>query len=555
MIRKLGCFVIAFGLVLPVWAVERPASISGYVRNASGVPQMGAMVEVLGAAIPSFKVFTDAQGFYSIRNLLPGIYSLKVSAPYFLPAMRSRVGLHGGTGAVVNVTLNTLLDAVQSASWKGSADEDDWKWVLRSASNRPILRILSDPPTPAEAARQSGLKGTLSFVAGSPSDGFGSAPDMSTGFSVERSIFSAGTLAVRGDVGYGEGTPGGVVRASYRHKLANGSEPQAALTLRSLPSPAVGLRNTSLQALALTTSDDFVLGDVLEFKFGSELQTIQFLGRVTAFRPFGSAGFHLSPNTLVQYSYSSSEPDRRLDKGFDSAPADLSEAQPRISIAGFAPALERAHHHEISVSQRSGNNNILLALYADRVIDPALTGVGEFAGEGGGNILPEPYSGTFTYRGNNLNTQGVRVVLQHKFTPTLSATFDYGFGGVLDLGKNGTTLRDARLTTVSEDRHTISGKVSGMVQSTKTRWVASYRWTSGTALTPVDMFDASPGQIDPYLGFFLRQAIPGTSHVDAVIDIRNLLAQGYVPVMGQDGHTVYLVQAARAVRGGVAFTF
>ena len=28
-----------------------------------------------------------------------------------------------------------------------------------------------------------------------------------------------------------------------------------------------------------------------------------------------------------------------------------------------------------------------------------------------------------------------------------------------------------------------------------------------------------------------------------------------VPVLGQDGQTVYLVQAARSVRGGVAFTF
>jgi len=34
-----------------------------------------------------------------------------------------------------------------------------------------------------------------------------------------------------------------------------------------------------------------------------------------------------------------------------------------------------------------------------------------------------------------------------------------------------------------------------------------------------------------------------------------LMAQGYIPVMGTDGRTVYLVQSARSVRGGVAFTF
>jgi hypothetical protein len=43
--------------------------------------------------------------------------------------------------------------------------------------------------------------------------------------------------------------------------------------------------------------------------------------------------------------------------------------------------------------------------------------------------------------------------------------------------------------------------------------------------------------------------------MELLIDIRNLLAQGYVPVIGSDGSTVYLVQSARSVRGGLAFNF
>ena len=43
--------------------------------------------------------------------------------------------------------------------------------------------------------------------------------------------------------------------------------------------------------------------------------------------------------------------------------------------------------------------------------------------------------------------------------------------------------------------------------------------------------------------------------MDALVDLRNLLAQGYLPLMGPDGRTVYLVQSARSLRGGVAFTF
>jgi hypothetical protein len=37
--------------------------------------------------------------------------------------------------------------------------------------------------------------------------------------------------------------------------------------------------------------------------------------------------------------------------------------------------------------------------------------------------------------------------------------------------------------------------------------------------------------------------------------VRNLLAQGYRPVLGEDGRTLYLVQAPRSLRGGIAFSF
>src|SRR5207253_8452442 len=209
----------------------------------------------------------------------------------------------------------------------------------------------------------------------------------STGFSVEHSLFSSGTVALQGNVGYGSGLPTAVLRTSYSHKLANGSEPQVALTMRRLSSPDVNLHNAALQALALTTSDSFTFGNVLELRFGSELQTIQFMGRVTAFRPFGSADVHLSPNTVLEYRYATSQPDSRMDKGFDTAPADLSESGPHVSIAGFSPALERAHHHELSVSRRVGKNNLQMAVYSDRVADPALTGVGDFAAENA-EVLP-----------------------------------------------------------------------------------------------------------------------------------------------------------------------
>ena len=559
---KLGLLGIA--LALPVLAVDRPGSITGYVRSAAGVPQMGAMVEVLGTAAYNLRVFTDESGFYSASGLLPGVYSVKAYSTSFLPALREHVGLRPGSSVMVNLKLSGLFDAIQFPAMRGPADDDDWKWVLRSASNRPILRMLEDGSLVAASAGDKhnadkhDLKGTLSFVAGSGSGGFGSSSDMNTGFSLERSLFSSGTVALRGNVGYNGGSPNTVLRASYSHTMADGSKPEMAFTMRRLAAPGINRYGTALQAMALSASDKFSLGDILELRFGSELQTIQFLGRVTAFRPFGSADLHLSPNTVVEYRYTTSEPDSRMEKGFDSAPADLSESGPRVSMASFSSTVERAHHHELSLSHRIGDTSVQVAMYTDRVADPALTGVGDTSADAG-DVLPDMYSETFTYRGKELDARGMRMVLERKLASDLTATLDYGYGGVLDLSKTDVALQDARRETYVRDRHTASAKFSGTLPGSKTRWIASYRWISGQALTPVDMFNQSAGQSDPYLNFFIRQPIPGTGflpgHMDAVVDIRNLLAQGYVPVMGQDGRTVYLVQSARTVRGGVAFTF
>src|SRR5262249_20199583 len=108
-------------------------------------------------------------------------------------------------------------------------------------------------------------------------------------------------------------------------------------------------------------------------------------------------------------------------------------------------------------------------------------------------------------------------------------------------------------------RQAVAAKLSGHIPHSRTQWITSYKWTSGQALTPVDLFDASPGQSDPYLDFSLRQPIPAgrfiPAQMEAMVDVKNLLAQGYVPVVSQDGQTVYLVQAPRSIRGGVAFSF
>lgn len=574
MIKKLGFLVTVLLLAFPAWSASQSGTISGYVRDSSGVPQMGAAVEVLpqvGAGIlqpaaQALKAFTDDRGFYSIARLLPGTYSLKVSAPSFLPTLRERIGLHAGASLMVNITMTNLFEAIQLVTLPTQSDQDDWKWTLRSISNRPVLRVLPDGTTAVvEHGNPGDLKGSLALLGGSLGEGFGNSADMSAAFSVQHSLMSTGTLRLNGDLGYGSngaGIPAAVLRTTYTGHFNNFSEPSLSLTaLRFSSSDLNTMPAATLQAISLTSSDRILLGDRLELSLGSELQAIQFLGHVRAFKPFGSADLHLSPNTVLEYQYQSSVPrsaakDLSGDR-LDPASSDPGATGPRMSMTNFSPAVERARHQEISLSQRVGKTNMQVAFFTDAIADPVLTGIGDLS-TNSGDILPDIYSGTFNYQGNDFATRGVRVVLQRKLLSDLTATLDYAYGGVLDLSRPDIQIEDARDFIRTETRQAVAAKFSGTVPRSKTHWMASYRYTAGRTLTPVDLFNTSPGHADPYLNIFFRQPIPSSflaGHLELLIDLRNLLAQGYVPVLGQDGHTVYLVQSARAVRGGLAFSF
>ncbi len=549
-------------LTLPAWAVERPGAISGYVRDASGIPQMGAVVEIVGTAARTLTVFTDGAGFYSASDLMPGFYTVKVSAASFLPAWRDKVGLHPGISTHLNITLSTLMNAMSVGPLRRAPDDDDWKWTLRSVANRPVLRILDDPASGignSDKDRQDhALTATLSFLGGSAAGGYGSGSDMSTGFSVERSVFSDDRIGLRGNVGYGDGVPAAILQAIYSHRLPDGSGPSMGLTVSRFAPSDPNLHNASLQAFAMSAADVMRFDDVLELKVGSELQTIQFLGRATAFRPYGSADLHLSPDTLIAYDYSTTLPGAHDEEELNSASADLNEADPRLSISNFSTRLESAHHQELSVSQRVGKNSLQAAVFSDRIDNTALLGAGNVTAASG-DLLPDVYSGTFTYTGDTLSTHGLRLVVERKVCSDLTATLDFADGGVLDLSRPDVPIQNAGKWIATQRREALAGKLSGTLPRTRTRWIASYRWVSDSALTPVDMFNASPGQSAPYLNLFIRQPIPSMGflpgHVEALIDLRNLLAQGYVPVIGQDGQTVYFVQSARSIRGGVSISF
>jgi hypothetical protein len=546
------------------------ATISGRVQDNAGKGQMGAVVEVYATASnsPVIRAYTDTRGSYILQGLLPGTYFVKATATQFLPSVREGVVVKAGSHVLLNLTLSTLIEAFQllpsrKAEVKG---DDDWRWTLRSSANRPILRVLEDDGplvvvSKAESDSDRTLKAHVAFIAGSDGSSISGA-DTKTSFNVEQSMFGAGTMSFSGNLGYNTGVPNGVVRTSYRHKMADGSEPEMAITARRFASPDAVQHHAAMNALAMALVNHSTVSEFLEADYGGELQSVQFRGRVTAFRPFATLTAHVDDNTIVQYRYATSRPTTRNEKGFDTAPSDLTEADPRVSLQGSLPQVERASHHEVSVSRRLGNNNFQVAAFVDSFRDPALLGVGNASffdsDVNTANFLPDVYSSTFTFTGRDFSSPGLRAVAQHRFGEMLTATVDYSFGGSL-IARGHQLSADPQLFDTTR-LHAATAKVSGTVPRAKTKWLASYKWTSRSdALMPVDMFNDSAGRSDPFLNVFIRQPLPIGNFIPAkmemLVDVRNLLAQGYVPMWAPDGSALYLVQSARSLRGGLAFNF
>src|SRR5262249_57788847 len=112
----------------------------------SGPPRMGAVLEIfVSAAKVGTTVFTDSRGYYTAPSLPAGTYQVKVTSASFLPSLRENVVLRSGARLIVNLTLNTLADALKLVPTRRSVTDepDDWHWTLLSAGNLPVLRVLA----------------------------------------------------------------------------------------------------------------------------------------------------------------------------------------------------------------------------------------------------------------------------------------------------------------------------------------------------------------------------------------------------------------------------
>jgi hypothetical protein len=533
-----------------------PASVSGIVCDSAGVPQVGAVVQLLQ---PDFTIvasaFTNANGRYRFTGIVPGRYSLKVMGAYFLPSLRENV--HIQTSAVVNLTLHTLYEALQwlPAQPRSASDKkDDWSWTLMSAANRPLLRMLEDGPLVVVSEGSHARPRLKARLVASGSQGTFGEDGRRISAEVEDTPSDSRALLARVD--FAPGSDAGMESMlGFRQDLGFAGSVQSVAAI-SIHPEIEGAGADGLDEAVMSGSETVNLGDAYQVEAGARQILARFASgspdTLAAALPFITLGWH-SDNDSVAYRFETAMPE--ADSGVQSV-ADTS--LPPVSIRNGRLALEHGIHQEIGWERKTDASGVSLAVYSDTIENPLLEAVVEGAAPVSA-ALYDPLSDLVRIAGPGYSTSGVVATFQHRLPHNHSIRIAYADGDALALSATPHPTLLSMLAVTAHPRRVqmYALSLSGTLDGTGTRWRASYRWQPDDTVTRVAPFAADADA--PYLNLHFRQPMcargENTRRLDAVVDMHNVLGQGQRPFILTDGSLLLFAQEQRALTAGLAFTF
>jgi hypothetical protein len=315
-------------------------------------------------------------------------------------------------------------------------------------------------------------------------------------------------------------------------------------------------------------NDRTQITDNLSIQYGFTLDSVSFLDRLNYFSPYERLSYKAGANGEVDFAYTSGNGRPDL-AGAVSEDADLQRDLstlglfPRISLLGGRPKIQRGEEYELSYSLKARSRTYQVSAYRESVTNAALSLVAPDGMYSGGDILPDLFSANSIFDAGNFHNVGYMAAVTQNVGDHLSATVMYGSMGAL-------TAQDRELVSNSPDelrsmirsgrKQAATARITATSPWTGTHFIASYQWTdSHRWAMPGHLYSTQAVQPLPGLNVYIRQPIPGFSmlpwRMEATADLRNMLAQGYLPLGMADGQSVMLVETPRSFRGGLSFIF
>jgi hypothetical protein len=525
---------------------------------------MGAMVELLrGDATAIATAFTDDRGRYLLNAVLPGSYQMRASAAFLVPTTRSNLILRSGARVIVNLTMSTLFE---TEGWlpaqKRRSDEpaDDWKWALRSTANRPLLRLV-DPTdhrvmisTSATEQHASAAQTRVLVTNGDGAFGQGGVHQV---LLMNRTMEDGDGAILRADIGNEQspftGSPSVETSVGYEQRSVFTGNTRLVSSYQTHPELSYG-EGQGMQVLRLASTHQMSFGDVVMVDAGTLLEAERLSATRITSQPYVRVMAHPGSDLTVEYRYAAG---RSLQSS-----EDLDHVKPTAELltdAAGRPLSAKGSHHELSASHKVGPRTVSMAVYRDEFSNAALEGSGyvDRASLDGIAMITDPTTGAFLLAAPGYADRGASGSVVQPLTASLEAWVEYDLGTALRMAGAPVVMSAAGSSVSAHTTSAGSAALRGKILRTGTSLKAEYRWQPLHTLTQVNAYNARSDE--SYLGFYIRQRVwcgrRLPSGIDAVVQATNLLAQGYEPMLAPDGHTLFLAEVPRAIKGGLAFNF
>ncbi len=564
--RTLGWVVVlVLALAASAAAKQGYGTISGVVLDPSGTPQMGASVWLIsedagGRTVA--QVLSNQHGAFLTDHLKPGKYAVRVSVAGFLPTMERHVAVMSNLTTLLRVQVETLFSSLDTLRRKSDApaEQDDWKWVLRSSTaTRTILQwddtgneIASNTlgaDLPSAQRPRAMVELTNGALRPGSASNLPNAP--ATAFSYDQQLGSLGRVLVAGQMSYDRGASGSFAGVWLPSGIA-GNGPETIFIWRQSRFGAEGME---FQGMRIDHTEHLALGDRIVLLAGAEYLRAGIISSVSSLRPHAQLNARLAPSLTASLIVAANPPSEQWGRtGALESAIDELDSLPPVLFHNGSPVLEGGWHQELSVKRKMGNQSTFeVAAFHDSARDQAVFGTGPAASP---EFVQDAFSAAFLYDGGNSSSWGARAAYRQKISEDLEVAAIYAWAGALTPGGElSTTSSDLRDSFMTSNHHSVAARISGKIPRSGTQYSASYKWVSGTTLSRMDQFGEAAYQMDPNLHLSIRQPLPGLNgRWEALADFSNLLAQGYVTVNGQDSRMM-LCPNLRSFRGGVSFQF
>jgi hypothetical protein len=530
---------VSIFLLLPLAAsaANDLAAITGRVHDSAGSPVVGALVIVAAASpiIPERVALTANDGSFSIPNLFAGQYTVKISMPQFLPALKQGIQLNAGGTAVLTVNLQNALDVVRRAVSRERSKSDDIVWTLRSSrTTQPVLRIADNPDSrePKKAAPGPDYSGYVQLYSKSVDTSSGTTQGVGSQFSVTVPLDTNSRVNVHGNYNEAPTQPRGF-GASYDFVPRIHHKTEVGMNVRQGALFTDPVQAELSREIQVNYGDDFQWSDHFVINYGAEAGRTGTIAGATYLRPRFSASWVPDSRTTFTFGMSSQAP---------VAPDDPIRGKEYFDRTLYIPpALEHYSHSEAGLTRIvSETVDVSAAVFRDRTDTEAL-----FSSSRPGRpsivILDTA----------NLPSQGLRLHVNRQFR-----NFEAGIGytaatGIgIDTNSRAESLQDQ---LVHRRFQVVSARFKARLDATQTEITTVYRWSSALSPARLDPYQRLDEYNDPTLSLSIAQNLPSwrmfPGKVQAIVDARNLLDQCLGSQRNQFG------QYPRLVKGGINIRF